>query len=130
MSAKGVDVVRRLFEAQGDVDAVYSLFDPNIEWEDASGLWSADWGTARGTEELREAWRRWFGIFDEVDFDPEEFTEVGDNVLVTVHVRARARVSQVPVAQRLSVVFTVRGGLICRVRGYRDESEALEALRD
>jgi ketosteroid isomerase-like protein len=120
-------VIRGIFEAQHDVEATFALFHPDIEWEDVSGLWTADWGRPRGIEDVREKFRRWFEIFRDVEFTPEDFTDVGEETLVTVHIKGRARVSEVPVEQRISLLFTVRDGLVARVRAYRDRSAALEA---
>jgi ketosteroid isomerase-like protein len=127
MPEKDLEVIRGIFAAQNDVEAVYALFHPDIEWEDVSGLWLADWGKPRGHEAVRQTFRRWFEVFDEVEFTAEDFTDVGEDTLVTVHVKARARVSEVPVEQRVSMLFTVRDGLIARVRAYRERSAALRA---
>jgi ketosteroid isomerase-like protein len=43
MSQENADVVRAVFEAQRQRDwkAFRRLYDPDIEWEDVSGLWGA-----------------------------------------------------------------------------------------
>jgi ketosteroid isomerase-like protein len=129
MSRENVEVVLRLSEAnaRGDWDAVYAAYASDIEWEDTSGLWG-DWGVVHGHEALREAWRRWFEVFDEVswrlDGDP---IDAGDEVIATYRVHARGRESGVAVDQRLTLVWSVRDRKIARVRAYRERSQALGA---
>ena len=69
MSQENVEVVRAVLEAQRrhDWHAFPDLYDPQIEWNDVSGLWG-DWGTRRGFEAVRDAWMTWFEAFEQVDF--------------------------------------------------------------
>ena len=128
MSQENVDVVRAVLEAQRRRDwrAFRRLYHPDIEWEDASGLWG-DWGSRRGFEDVRNAFLSWFEAFDHVSFDIEHIVEVGDEVLASIRIRGRGRESGLVVDQRIPSVWTVRRGRVVRVRGYRDEAEALEA---
>lgn len=133
MSEENASVVRAVVDAQRrrDWQAFRRLYDPNIEWEDASGLWG-DWGTRRGFEEVRDGWVTWFEAFEQVDFEIEELLEVGDKVVAFIRVTGRGRESGLVTEQRLSSVWTVRGQRVVRVSGYREAGEALDAvgLRD
>jgi ketosteroid isomerase-like protein len=126
--SRNVDVVRAVLEAQRQRDwkAFRRLYDPDIEWEDVSGLWG-DWGTRRGFEDVRDAFVTWFEAFERVDFDIENIIESGDEVVVFMRIRGRGRGSGLVVEQRIPSVWTVHGGRIVRVRGYRNEADALEA---
>lgn len=130
MSQANVEVVRRLLEANNRRDwvAVFAIYAPDIEWEDTSGLWG-DWGVARGHQGIRSAWRRWFESFEDVswEFDSEP-VDAGDDVVATYRVHARGRGSGAAVDQRISLVWTVRGGRIARVRSYGARAQALEAV--
>lgn len=128
MSQQNVDVVRRLFDAQArdDLDAIRELYDPTIEWTDVSGLWG-DWGTRRGREGVREAFVSWFEAFDDATFSGEDFLDAGDHVVVTTRIRGRGRGSGLEVDQRITLLWTLCGGRVTRVGGYRDRSEALAA---
>jgi ketosteroid isomerase-like protein len=129
MSKENLNVVRAVFDAQRrrDWQAFPTLYDPNIEWEDVTGLWG-DWGTQRGFSAVRDAWRDWFEAFEHVEFWIEDTIEAGDEVIVSLRSRGRGRESGVMVDQRLHSVWTVRGGRVVRVRGYREKAEALEAV--
>jgi ketosteroid isomerase-like protein len=126
--SRNVDVVRAVFEAQRQRDwkAFRRLYDPDIEWEDVSGLWG-DWGTRRGFEDVRDAWVTWFEAFERVEFEIESVVETGDEVIAFIRASGRGRESGLDVDQRLPSVWTVRGGRVVRVRAYRNEADALEA---
>ena len=128
MSRENVELVRAVIEAQQrrDWQAFRRLYDPGIEWQDVSGLWG-DWGTRHGFEEVRDAWVSWFEAFDHVSFDIENVLDAGDEVVAAVRISARGRESGLSIDQRIPSVWTVRGGRVVRVRGYRDETDALEA---
>jgi ketosteroid isomerase-like protein len=128
MSQENVGVVRAVFEAQRQHDwhAFSDLYDPEIEWHDVSGLWG-DWGTRRGFEAVRDAWVTWFEAFEQVDFGVEDLVEVGDNVVTDIWMSGRGRASGLLVNQRVSAVWTVRGGRVVQVSGYRERAEALHA---
>jgi ketosteroid isomerase-like protein len=128
MSQETVEVVRAVLDAQRRRDwrAFGDLYDPEIEWEDVSGLWG-DWGTRRGFEDVQDAWIAWFEAFEQVDFEIEEILEGDDHVLTSIRIRGRGRGSGLYVEQSIAVVWTVHDRRVMRVRGYRDRLEALEA---
>ena len=130
MSQANVNLVLRLLEAnaRGDWDAIYAVYAPDIEWEDTSGLWG-DWGVARGHDALREAWRRWFEVFGEVSWHlDEDLVDGGEDVVATYLVRGRGRESGASVGQRITLVSSVQGGQVVRVRAYRERAHALESV--
>lgn len=128
MSQENASVVRAVVDAQRrrDWQAFRRLYDPDIEWEDASGLWG-DWGTRHGFDEVRDAWVTWFEAFEHVDFEIEELIETGEDVVAFVRASGRGRESGLVIDQRLPSVWTVRGGRVVRVRGYREAADALDA---
>jgi uncharacterized protein len=129
MSKENVDIVRGIWEAdrRRDVEAVYAAYAPGIEWEDNTGLWG-DWGVARGPDGIRRGWRRWYEAFEDVQMEFGEVADVGDDVVVTYPLRARGRGSGVEVNQSFTLVWTVRGGKVVRIRSYADRAHALAAV--
>jgi ketosteroid isomerase-like protein len=130
MSRENVEVVVRLSDANNrrDWDAVFDAYAPDIQWEDSSGLWG-DWGIAKGHEGLRQAWRRWFAVFGDVQWALDgEPIDAGSDVVATYRVHGRGRESGVEVDQRLTLIWSVREGKIARVRAYRERAEALETV--
>jgi ketosteroid isomerase-like protein len=128
MSQENVEVVRAVLDAQRrrDWEAFPDLYDPEIEWEDVSGLWG-DWGTRRGFEDVQAAWLAWFEAFEHVEFDIEEILAADHDVLTSIRVSGRGRGSGLQVEQSIAVVWTVRDRRVVRVRGYRERNKALEA---
>ena len=128
MSEENVEIVRRIWEAdrQHDAEAVLGAYAPEVEWEDNTGLWG-DWGTARGRNGVRAAWRRWHEAFEEVRFDWDQVADTGDDVVVTYRARARGRGSGAVVDQAITLLWTLRAGKVVRIRSYGDRADALEA---
>jgi ketosteroid isomerase-like protein len=93
----------------------------------SSGKTRRDWGIRCGFDEVRDAWVTWFEAFEQVDFQIEELIEAGDKVVAFIRARGRGRESGLVIDQRLPSVWTVRGGRVVRVRGYREAGDALEA---
>jgi ketosteroid isomerase-like protein len=128
MSQANVEVVRGIWEAdrRRDVEAVQAAYAPNVEWEDHAGLWG-DWGVARGPDGIRQAWRRWYEAFEDVDMEFGEVAANGDVVVVTYHLSARGRGSGVEVELAITLVWTLHAGKVVRIRAYTNRDEALEA---
>jgi len=61
-------------------------------------------------------------------FEPEEFRETDDQVVVLVTRRARARRSGSEMVVRNGHLWTVRDGSILSMRSFPDPGRALEAL--
>jgi ketosteroid isomerase-like protein len=82
----------------------------------------------RGVEEMRSfrdagPWGR------SIHFEPERYFDVDDErVLVFVRVTSTGQASGATVESRVAQEFTLRDGLIVRVKVHRDRSEALKAV--
>jgi ketosteroid isomerase-like protein len=128
MSQENIDIVRGIWEAdrRHDLAAVQAAYSSDVEWEDHAGLWG-DWGVARGPEGIRQAWRRWYEAFEDVDIEFGEVAAEGDVVVVTYRLSARGRSSGVDVQQTVTLVWTLEAGKVVRIRGYTSRDEALEA---
>jgi ketosteroid isomerase-like protein len=70
---------------------------------------------------------RWFEAFEHADFDLEDIVDAGDDVVAFIRISGRGRESGLVVDQRIPCVWTVRDRRVVRVRGYRNEADALEA---
>ena len=67
-------------------------------------------------------------VWEDGRYEPEEFIDAGDFVVVALRVRARRRDIRVPVDVSLYHVFEMREGRIQRGTAYLDRAEALEAV--
>jgi ketosteroid isomerase-like protein len=125
MSQENVEIVRR-----GYLDPVPLSSGAHIA-RDAEFDFTAiypDQPVLRGVEEMRSfrdagPWGR------SINFEPERYFDVDEErVLVFVRVSSKGQASGATVESRIAQEFTVRDGLIVRVKVHRDRGEALEAV--
>ena len=128
MSQEDVELIRRGYADlnRRDVEAWLDAFHPDAEMYDLAGGPEAP--ARQGHEALREWVETVDGIWEDGRYEPEEFIDAGDFVVVALRVRARRRDIRVPVDVPLFQVFEMRDGRIQRGRAYLDKTEALEAV--
>jgi ketosteroid isomerase-like protein len=128
MSQENVEIVRRAFEtfAREGPAAVVDFWDPEIELWLPSGMVQAG-GTYRGHAAVLDWMKEWAEAWDEIDYKPEEFTEAGDSVLVSVLYDGRGKGSGVRVEGRFWYLITLRNGKTVRWELYPEGTQALEA---
>jgi ketosteroid isomerase-like protein len=120
-----VEIVRRGYADPAPLTSA-AHFAPDAEF-DFTALYP-DQPVLRGVEEMRSfrdagPWGR------STQFEPERYFDVDDErVLVFVRAIATGRGSGAPVNTRIAHEFTIRDGLIVRVKVHRDRSEALAAV--
>ena len=125
MSQENVDLVRAVYDAlnRGDWDA--ALVAPGFELDFSRAI-----GPGRGVYEGRDQLRRFLAELGEgwesVRFEPHEFIEAGDLVVVpmTQHVKGR---DGIEVSASPTMVWTIRDGAIERAVMYQEREDALEA---
>ena len=127
MSQENVEIVKAAIDAvnREDWDAMLKDAAPGFEVDlsRAIGPWRGVFGldqARRVVGEFRETWEsaRW---------EPHEFIEAGDLVVVplTQHGKGRAGIE---VTARFTLVWTIRNGAIERLTLYQERQEALEAV--
>ena len=128
MSQADVETLRAAYEAanRGDWDSAFRGMHPDFEWKTADQVPLA--GTYRGPEEVR----RFFGdqrkAFEEVFFEPEQFFERGDRIVVFVLGSFRPTGSSARVEVRIAHLWTMRGGKAARCEAFPVREEALGAV--
>jgi uncharacterized protein len=130
MKQENIDRARRGYEAlaAGDLEAVLELIDPDVEVEVYTGRpdlpeTQALHGHAGFLENLRQLTE----VFEAFQLEPEEFIEVGDQVVVVVYTAGRGKASGIRVENRIAHVWTMRDDKATRFRVYASRDEALEA---
>jgi ketosteroid isomerase-like protein len=68
-------------------------------------------------------------VWSELRWEPLEFTDLGDAVLVEARILAVGRGSDLPIEADETDVFWFRDGKIARLQGFATKEEALEAVR-
>jgi ketosteroid isomerase-like protein len=133
MSSKDVEIVREVLEARINLDprldstwdGIQDWLHPDFEYrEDPS--WPGG-GTHSGIAAFRAAVSEYFDALEDVRFDPEEFIDTGDRVLVMSTLRARGR-SGARVETQQAGIFAVREGRIVSWQVVLDREEALRLL--
>ena len=125
MSQGTVEVVRRSFEAfqRGGPDAMLDLFSDDVITYRAD----PDRATFDGKAGFRAAAADWTEGFSEWQVLPQEFTDLGERVLVRVRQVARGRSSGVRVDEDYWFLFEVTGSQVSKLSFYSKSTEALEA---
>jgi uncharacterized protein len=128
MSQLNIDILNRVFEAfnSGDMERILALTHRDFEAAVPPEL-SAEPDTYRGHEGLRRYFETFQEAMDEIRFEPEQFWDHGEMVVVSARVTAKGRQTAIPVEQQLALLCTIRDGKALRVRAYAALSEALEA---
>ncbi len=141
MSAEGVEVVRRLYEAlreatdRGELSdfastsAARELLDPEVEWHGTIGGLS-EGAIAHGREGVARTMVDDSQAWDEVRFEPTDFVDQGDRVVVLQREHRRGRQSGVEIHADTASVVWLRDGRVWRLVGYMDQEAALASGAD
>jgi ketosteroid isomerase-like protein len=126
MSQENVEVVRPIYDAlnRRDWDAVFRDTHPDFEMTTQRG---PDAGTHRRREAVQRLIEDTTAAFDNLAVEPEEFLEIGDQVVVLVTTRARPKGGSVDIVVRNGHLWTVRDGTILTLKTFPAPEKALEA---
>ena len=128
MSQENVDTIRRGYADlnRRDVEAWLDAFHANAEMHDLAG------GPEAPPRQGHEALRAWVetvdSLWEDGRYEPHEFIDAGDFVVVAVRIRGRRRDTRVTIDVPMFQVFEMREGKIQRGSAYLDKAEALEAV--
>ena len=122
-----IELLRRAYETfnVGDVD--YALFHPEIcivqtsRLVGTAGVFEGHEGLRRSAEELNEG-------FDEIRFEPEDYSELEDGrMLVRCRFSGRGTRSGIELDSPVWHIWTFRDGLLSRMEIYPSRRRALAA---
>ncbi len=126
MSQENVEIVRRANEqllASGEL--AWDLMHEDITVLDYDTPDQEEYrghaGVAQWLEEWGAAWSEW-------TYEPEQYIDAGDLVVVFTHTTAKGRGSGVELDREEGVVYKLRDGKITDIEYYNDRAEALEAV--
>ncbi len=126
MEIDNVEIVRRGYAAfeEGGVEAILKFLDPEIEWH-MSAAFTHEPRVYRGHDGVREVFRFFNELIEDLGAHPHEFIEAGDRVIVPVRLHGRLRESGEPVAYELVQVWTGQDGRAIRLVTYPDRETAI-----
>ena len=127
MSQENVILARNAVAAfnRRDVPALVELTTDDFQWVTWTGtVESSVYDGAKGLA----AYFQDADVWEVLDLDPQEFRDLGDKVLVVGTFHARGGGSGAEVRAPYYSAFFVSEGKLARVRSFRTEDEALEAV--
>jgi uncharacterized protein len=129
MSTENLEAARRGFEAldRGGVEKFLEFIDPQFEMTTPADM-TVEPATYKGHEGMRRYFESFYEIMDEVRFEPQEFIDAGDRVVVPAQLVARGRDTGIEAVQQLTMVWTLREGKAIGCETYATKGEALEAV--
>jgi uncharacterized protein len=124
------DRLRTAYEGfgRGDIQAVLSVMDPDIEWDATDAL--AHTGMYHGHEGVTEYIQSLAGVWEEFHLNPEQFTESGDqeHVMVLGSVKGRLAANAQDVEARFAHVLQLEDGRVTRLKVCLDREAALKEM--
>jgi ketosteroid isomerase-like protein len=113
---------------RGDWEAALVGMDEDVEWRISQPLFDIPL-VSHGHDGVREFWRRWTEIWEDIQIEPERTVPIDNGVAAFIRWRARGR-DGVEVDQQVVFAFMADedGGLIKRFIAYWDPEEAVEEL--
>jgi ketosteroid isomerase-like protein len=128
MSEENVEVVKSLFTAFADRDfaSADSVLDPEVEIRPAI-VGGPEGVVYLGLKGNREFWADVDATWAEFRIEPEEFRDLGDQVLVLGRAFARAEGSGIALDEAVAWIALVRSGKIAQFRSFSNQRDALEA---
>ena len=129
---QNIEVVRRGYEAfsRGDLNALLSLFDKDIEWVSPGPPELPTSGRRRGHQAVAEFFKVVNEVFDIQRFEPKEFIAQGDRVVVLGEDTSRVKATGKTIDSEWAHAFTLKNGVVIRFHEYIDTSAVVAELRE
>ncbi len=126
MSQENVEIIRRIYDRWLHGETGIDLFDPEIAMFESSTLPGAV--SAEGIDAVRRYIASFGKFWEDIRFEPREFIDAGDRVVVVARLLGHGKASGVRVERTWAYVWTVRGKKALRMDGYESRREALKAV--
>ena len=111
---------------RGDLDAGSDYWTDDLDYRAAQGA-PDDPGPIHGKEAMRTYVEDWLDTFNDFRGVVIELIDAGDDVIVVMRIRGRAKLSGVETDLTFAAIYTIRDGKIARGREYWTREQALEA---
>jgi hypothetical protein len=84
----------------------------------------------RGRDAWIRFWQEWTGPLGDLALEDSNYEQIGDHVVVDMHISAKPRGGSAPLEAHVVQLFAVRNGLITLYGVYPNRDEALGAITD
>src|SRR5690606_31604613 len=120
------EILRDAYAAlnRGDIDGFMGIFGPDVLRVEFEGSPMA--GTFRGFDEVREHVIRGRSTWAEGACEPQNYTVIGDKILLSVHVNVRLKTETDRREGDITDGFLFRDGKAIEFRTFTEKSEALK----
>jgi ketosteroid isomerase-like protein len=124
-----VDLVRRVYLAwaEGDVDQLLSLVDPEVSWSPVLRFLEGE-RAAVGRKDLRRWFRHIRITYRSLRPVPQRFEDHGDRVLVLGRLVGASRLEEGDLDVPVAWIWTVEAGRIQAMEAFREERTARQAI--
>lgn len=132
MSQQNLDIVRKGYDAfgRGDIPALLSLLDADVEWTTPGESDLPTAGTRRGPAQVGEFFKTLAELVDVEEFEPQQYLADGDRVVVLGVDQMKVKGgSGTPIKESWCHVFTIRNGKISAFREYLDTAAFAAELK-
>ena len=121
-----IETLKQVYAAlnRNDADAFVRDFDPRIVRIEFEGSPMA--GAFQGIDAVKTHVAQGRSTWAEGTCEPEQFTVVGDKIVVSTHVHVRLKDQTDWLEGRTGDVFTFRDGKVIEFRTFADACQALE----
>lgn len=120
--ATPISVVQEAYQAfgRGDIPAILALLADEVEWKIVGSSGIPYEGLRRNAAEVAKFFEQVAQTDEILLFEPREFIEAGEHVVVLGFERGTARAEGNTFESEWVHVFTVRNGKVTRWRGFYD----------
>jgi ketosteroid isomerase-like protein len=127
MSQENVELVRPIYEASNrrDWDALFRDTSPGFAFTDHNV--ASDAGVRRGREEVVAFSEEYGGTFERLVWEPEEFIDCRNLVVVRVDVRSRPAGADLDLVVRQGHLWSVQDGVVVSMESFPTPESAIEA---
>jgi ketosteroid isomerase-like protein len=127
MSQENVEIAGRAYEAinRRGVEGAIEFLHPEIEIHDFPEI--PDTRLYRGHDGFRALFRNIDALFEDLRWEPVEYIDAGDNLIVMTRTFGRGRRSGVEVEATVAHLWTIRDGKAFRLRMLGDRDTAVRA---
>jgi ketosteroid isomerase-like protein len=128
MSGENFALLQRAYEAfnSGELESFLGMLDEGFVYRTREELPGG--GQFQGPAAFRERLEALGEVYGEVRFEPQEFIEAGEHIVVVLRQKARGRASGVTLEEPLTHAWLIRGGKAIELSVYSRREQALEAL--
>ena len=126
MSSENVETIRSLYDGWLRGDMGIDKLDPEITMIESKTIPGAP--SACGIDAVRRYIESFAKYWSEIRFEPQEYIDAGDQVVVIARLIGRGRSSGAAVERTWAYAWTLRANKALRMEAYDNRAEALKAV--